>query len=147
MHHRIKLKSNQSDLTGSAFGVFGLLAGFTVLAGVLTMAAPVNAGDNDLVDSFDIRVLAACTMTTANTPGNTYSTSMMPGASTVLGDTSIKTVCNDSNGYSIYTVGFSGNSYTGNNNKLIGSTGNINTGTSGSDSYWAMKILPDGSTY
>ena len=147
MHHRIKLKSNQSDLTGSAFGVFGLLAGFTILAGALTMAAPVNADDNDLVDSFDIQILAACTMATTNTPGNTYAASMMPGASTVLGDTSIKTVCNDSNGYSIYTVGFSGNSYTGNNNKLIGSTGNINTGTSGSDSYWAMKILPDGSTY
>ena len=65
-----------------------------------------------------------------------------------IGKTTIKTLCNDGNGYSVYAVGYSNNEEG--NNKLISSEYpqySIDTGlnTSGLTSQWAMKLnnIPD----
>ena len=65
-----------------------------------------------------------------------------------VGKTTITTLCNDGNGYSIYANGFSNNEEG--NNKLINAEHpefSIDTGlnTSGSTSAWAMKLnnIPD----
>ena len=65
-----------------------------------------------------------------------------------IGKTTITTLCNDSNGYSVYAMGYSNNEEG--NNKLINSERpeySIDTGlnTSGLTSQWAMKLnnIPD----
>ena len=65
-----------------------------------------------------------------------------------IGKTTITTLCNDGNGYSVYAVGYSNNEEG--NNKLINSERpeySIDTGlnTSGLTSQWAMKLnnIPD----
>ena len=65
-----------------------------------------------------------------------------------IGQTTIKTLCNDGNGYSVYAVGYSNNEEG--NNKLINSERpeySIDTGlnTSGLTSAWTMKLnnIPD----
>ena len=65
-----------------------------------------------------------------------------------IGQTTIKTLCNDGNGYSVYAVGYSNNEEG--NNKLINTEYpqySIDTGlnTSGLTSAWAMKLnnIPD----
>lgn len=64
-----------------------------------------------------------------------------------------KVFCNKGNGFSVYAVGYTGDTETpvttGDNTKLVGtSTGlKISTGTSGTDSYWAMKLAAVSGTY
>ena len=75
--------------------------------------------------------------------GGTYSDTVEPGTSKDISGSTISTTCNDSNGYSLYAIGYSGDSYdTPTNTQMIGTNniGNINTATSGNDSYWAMKL-------
>ncbi|MBQ5812185.1 hypothetical protein IIW29_01255, partial [Candidatus Saccharibacteria bacterium] len=128
-----------------SLGVSGVMLGLTVLAGALG-SAPYAQADN--VESVTVKINVTCTMSGFD---NTYNVSVNPGQTTSdIGPTNIKTVCNDGNGYALYAIGYSGDSYTGNNTKLIGTNGNIDTGTSssaGNNSYWAMKLSPVTGTY
>ena len=71
-----------------------------------------------------------------------------------IGQTTIKTFCNDANGYALYAIGYTGDSYTGTNHtKLVGATSgtNISTGTytqgTTTDSVWSMKLAAVSGTY
>ena len=101
------------------------------------------------MDSVAISVRSACTIANGSGIGNNYTATMDPGSDRVFGPTVISTVCNDLNGYAVYAVGYSGESYeTPNNTKLLSSLGNtydIATGTDTSSatvSSWAMKVEP-----
>ena len=133
-------------LVQASLGTFGILLATTLLSGVITLNTAVHA-DTTKIDTLNIDILAACTMTRTDSTGGNYSASLIPGQSVELGPTSVKTICNDNNGYAIYAIGYSGNTYTGaTHTDLISATNssyNIHTNTpssAGSSSYWSMKL-------
>ena len=100
-----------------------------------------------------VTVPEACTMTsTNNTPHtatlspNTYSGASGSDYENGIGKTTLSVVCNDYNGFSIYAIGYTGNSYdSANHTKLVGSnTGNtISTAVytnNTTPSNWSMKV-------
>ena len=126
---------NQRLGPGICCGLCGALVGMVLLA---SGGCELAWADNDtVIDVINATVPVACTI--SGSTDHTYSTSMLPDTTETLGPSHVKSVCNDVAGYSLYAIGFTGDSYTGDNTKLVGSLANINTGTSGPDSYWAMK--------
>ena len=126
--------------------IFGAFFITTLLSGTITLNNNASADTNE-VDTVNVDILAACTMARTDSTGGNYSASLIPGQSVELGPTSVKTICNDNNGYAIYAIGYSGNTYTGaTHTDLISATNssyNIHTNTpssAGSSSYWAMKL-------
>ncbi|MBQ3297094.1 hypothetical protein IJH01_03175, partial [Candidatus Saccharibacteria bacterium] len=137
------LSNSQPSLLGRFFKAFGLVVSFASFAGVAAFSIPASA-DDSVIDVITAKVPVSCTVAGGD---HTYATTMMPDSSTELGTTTIKATCNDSAGYSLYAIGFTGESYSGNNTKLVGSLASINTGNSGPDSYWAMKATAVIGTY
>ncbi len=126
---------NQRLGPGICCGLCGALVGMVSLAG--GGCELVWADDDTVIDVINATVPVACTI--SGSTDHTYSISMLPDTTETLGPSRVKSVCNDVAGYSLYAIGFTGDSYTGDNTKMVGSLANINTGTSGPDSYWAMK--------
>ena len=83
--------------------------------------------------------------------GNTYTDSFTSagGTTTLTGDT-ISMYCNDSSGFDVYAIGYSGGSYYTNNTDLIfsGNNADYNIKTDGTNgaSYWKMKIETSGAS-
>ena len=142
----LRLTDKSIDASRLFLAFFGILFSFTALAGAFLTNSKVNADDTTKADTVNISVSAACTMISGD---NTYSTILNPGQESAdLGPSNIKVVCNDPNGYSIYAIGYSGDTYTGTNHtKLIGTNSTISTGTSGDNSWWAMKLNAVTGTY
>ena len=144
---------------GGDFSVFscvslGLVA-FTSLSFFL-LSSPASLADNiigpDMSVNSDVNIVVpvSCMLTTAvDTP---HTATVNNGTYMAdIGTTTFKTVCNDSNGYSIYAIGYSDNEYG--NTKMIAKVGgvltptnDINTGTgtneteTSGNSAWAMKV-------
>ena len=104
-------------------------------------------GSSSGSDNLAITISSSCTLSSVvNIPHNAevYNGNYLGD----IGKTTIKTLCNDGNGYSVYAVGYSNNEEG--NNRLINSEYpqySIDTGlnTSGLTSQWAMKLnnIPD----
>ncbi len=98
--------------------------------------------DESTVDTIDITVPSSCTF--GNGGGGTYNATMNNSDTEVITANSITITCNDSSGYAVYAIGFSGDSYYGNNTDLISTLGsNYNIKTDGTGTYgssWKMKI-------
>ena len=127
----------------------GILMLTTVLCGWMLASAPSHADTTvSRSSAVSVTVNNACTMnggSNGTTAGNSvYSATVNPGTTTEITGSKLTTVCNDANGYSIYAIGYSGDNYTTNNTKMIGSgsIGNIETSTTtgGDNSSWAMKL-------
>ncbi|MBR2766642.1 hypothetical protein IKD67_00945 [Candidatus Saccharibacteria bacterium] len=125
----------------------GALVTLTAVSGFLLSSNLVHADNDSSVSSINIQVNTSCTLkggSSGTTPGgDTYTASIDPGTYEEIAGSKLVTLCNDSGGYSLYAIGYSGDTYdTSTNTKMLGegSIGNINTGTSGTDSYWAMKL-------
>ena len=89
-----------------------------------------------------VKVAASCTLTTLG--GGNYSATVPNGTSAEISGSTLSVSCNDAGGFALYAVGYSDDTI-GNNNMIGGST-NIPTNTSGTNSYWAMKINPTSGT-
>ena len=93
-------------------------------------------------DDLTISIYSACTL--SNVINNEHNTVVNVGTyQEDIGKTTITTLCNDSNGYSVYANGFSNNELG--NNKLVDPASPLNgieTGlsTNGPTSAWAMKL-------
>ncbi|MBQ1298329.1 hypothetical protein IIY24_00620 [Candidatus Saccharibacteria bacterium] len=131
---------------------------FSILSGALCLTTSIASfsllhlpalADDSVVDNISITVPSSCTLT--NTIDTAHTASIMPGNyEDDIGTTTLKSVCNDQNGYAIYAIGFSNDTYG--NTEMISDTagtGNIVTGTavSGNASNWAMKLNPVSGTY
>ena len=98
-------------------------------------------------DNLTISIYTACTL--SSTVNNEHNSVVDVGTyKTNIGKTTITTLCNDGNGYSVYAIGYSNNEES--NNKLINTEYpqySIDTGlnTSGLTSAWAMRLnnIPD----
>ena len=124
----------------------GGMVGLTAVAGASFASNVVKA--DDVIDDVAITIPVSCTMT--GTGQNTHSANVTNGTyEDDIGTTTLKVLCNDSEGFSIYAIGFTGDQYTGEDHtKLIGVANNqkiaTGTATSGSASNWAMKLETDG---
>ena len=148
--------NNKSDKTGSYTDFFCyffrniLLASIplVIISAIVLSSFRISAtGSGSGTDSLTISISSACTLSSVvntehsdNVKAGTYKDD--------IGKTTIKTTCNDNNGYSIYANGYSNNEEG--NNKLINTlspSNVIETGlnTSGDSSSWAMKLnnIPD----
>lgn len=126
-----------------SFYIFVVLISFTFLSGIMLNSSTVSA-DDSIVDQVTINVPESCTMT--GTGMNSHTAEITNGTYTAnIGATTLKAYCNDNNGFSIYTIGYTNDTYG--TTTLIGqSTSNtIVTGTATSagnpdTSNWAMKL-------
>lgn len=126
----------------------GALVSLTTISGLLLSSTITHAdGNTSSSDAVSVTVDTACTMTGGptgeSTTDNTYTATIDPGTYSEISGSKLVTLCNDNLGYSLYAIGFSGDSYdSATHTDLIGSgsIGNIQTGTSGTNSYWAMKL-------
>ena len=123
---------------------------FTVLCGII-LAAPHTAADSSGTVDLTITVPSTCTLTT--TVNTAHTASVTNGTyESGIGETTLKTVCNDGEGFAIYAVGYTDDTFG--NNVLaaaspLDSTSDVPTGTatSGSTSNWAMMLTAVSGTY
>ena len=119
------------------------LVGTTVLSGILLTLPRVLADDGAVTD-VAITVPVACAIT--STPDSAHTASVDSGTyKDNIGKTTIKTTCNDSQGFSIYAIGYTNDEYGNTVLKPItldSPQNDIATGTatSGNTSNWAMKL-------
>ena len=119
----------------------------TISTLVLCMTTTYADTGNSNGSTVTVTVNSACTMKGGSdgtsTSDSVYSATIDPGTTEVINGSKLVTVCNDTNGYSIYAIGYSGNSTDSpTNTQMLSSlgSGNINTNTTGDASYWAMKL-------
>ena len=119
-----------------------LCFGATLFANIMSSTALAET-----IDHISLNINTSCTLSTTGS-GN-YGATFNPGGSAEIIGSPISVLCNDIGGYSLYAVGFSGNNIVSNNTKMLASNdnnNNISTGTSGSNSYWAMKATGSGAS-
>ncbi|MBR2543847.1 hypothetical protein IKF04_00930 [Candidatus Saccharibacteria bacterium] len=131
----------------------GTMLTLTLCLGAIFSSTTVSAeGGNtntDIVDQINITVPVSCTMSGAGM--NTHNADIANGIyAPDIGTTTLHAFCNDSEGFSIYAAGYTGNEIGAtNSNKLVGTSasGNsvIESGTATSAgspdvSNWAMKL-------
>lgn len=146
--HMKKSNQNTSSSYNTLARVVCILTGFliftTMLSGVIITSSTTYA-DTTVSSNASVIVNASCTITTG---GGEYSETIDPGTSKTITGNGINVSCNDSGGYALYAIGFSGDSYDApNNNRMLGPNSlYIPTANSGSNSYWAMKATGSSST-
>lgn len=115
---------------------------------VFTNLAPAAYATSDpsaIIDTLSVTVDSNCQISQSGS--GTYTKTINPGNSDSITANTITAVCNDSGGYAIYAVGYSGDSLTGNNTDLISSDNanwNIKTDGSFADSYWKLLFTASG---
>ena len=131
-------------------GVFGVAIVGVGLVGAGLVSAPVFADNDTIIDQVNVNIPVSCTFANSGS-GNTYNVELHNGDyEDGIGTTTLKAMCNDTEGFSIYAIGFTGDTYGATD--LIGTdTNNIihtGTATSGNNSAWAMKLATNsGATY
>lgn len=125
--------------------MLGALVAATMISGVILASEKTTAAEDTA--NATVRVSSACTL--SSTVSSEHTASVLNGTYQAgIGTTTLTANCNDTNGYAVYAVGFSGD--TLGNTNMIGTTTaeTIATGTAttGNNSAWAMKIASVGTT-
>ncbi|MBQ6414521.1 hypothetical protein IJI28_02785 [Candidatus Saccharibacteria bacterium] len=115
----------------------------TIISGLILSSASVSADNDSVVDEINITVPVSCTL--SGTGMNTHNAEINNGQyNSAIGETTLKTFCNDNEGFAIYAIGYTDNGDGKNvlTNSTLGNTYDIETGTAitGNDSQWAMKL-------
>ncbi len=138
MYNILMLKAFNNKSTYASLGLFIL----TILLSSILISPPSSA-ETTTVDA-SVNVPVSCSLSgtgmnshNADVPNGTYQAD--------IGITTLKAMCNDSEGFAIYAIGYTGDQYLGDDHtKLIGTSTNqkitTSTATSGSTSSWAMKL-------
>ena len=144
-----QLESSRIDFFYYAFRNVLFVSVPLVIISTIILSLPNSSATNSGTDNLTITISSACTL--SSVVDSKHSTNTNVGTYTSdIGKTTITTLCNDGNGYSVYAVGYSNNEEG--NNRLINTDPNysnhsIETGlnTSGLISQWAMKLnnIPD----
>ena len=118
-----------------------------VIISALILSLPRSSAENSSLDSVMLSIPTTCTLSA--TIDGEHSISTLGGTYTEdIGETTMKTICNDANGFSIYAIGAS-RSNEGSTvlASSLGEDYDIATGTatSGNTSNWAMKLATDSS--
>ena len=131
------MKTNQLNLIPLS------LAGLTILTGTILVSSFVSADNDSVVDEINITVPVSCSL--EGTGMDTHNATINNGQyNSAIGETTIKAMCNDNEGFAIYAIGYTDDEEGKNvlTNSTLGSTYDIVTGTatSGNTSNWAMKL-------
>lgn len=126
------------------FKALDIVVGFATLSSALVLlnVAGVYA-ESSSVDNVTVTVPVSCSMT--GTVGSEHTAIVEVGTYTEdIGETTFKVLCNDSNGFAVYAIGYSDDTY-GNTVMKPSTVADANaiatgTATSGSTSNWAMKL-------
>lgn len=126
----------------------GLILATTIGSGVVLSSSSTSADEATAsVDTISVTVSESCTL--SSTGNNSHSTEMSNGQYlTDIGTTTMTAFCNDAGGFSIYAIGYTGDTLGSNvlTNASLGSTHDIATGTNTGpvgnvdNSAWAMKL-------
>ena len=122
-----------------------LMYGFTGLSLIIAILTNLSLSYSAtaIVDPFSIYVQTYCTFATND---NNYTRTVSGGGSSItIQGNNITSSCNDDNGYAIYAIGYSGNTYTSNyHTDMISDQDNsYNIKTDGSGTYgssWQMRL-------
>ncbi len=122
--------------------VFAMLFVGFALAKSIDNVSAANTGNGTM----SVTINSVCGF--GSNTGGSYSRTVTPAAAatTITGD-AISVSCNDSVGYSVYAIGYSGDSYTGTNTDLIHNSNtayNVKTNASFRGSYWKLKLAVSG---
>ena len=119
----------------------GVLVATTLVSGALLMSSKVSADDNQ-TDEVSISISSSCSIVGTGTSSHTAEIANGQYNSSI-GETTATIYCNDTDGFSIYAIGYTDND-EGNNalsNATLGPTHDIATGTGTTgNSQWAMKL-------
>ena len=128
----MKLLSKNKSLIISSLAIMMCITGAIIVSNSVKADNPATASA-----TASVTVSSACSMTYNNSSAHTVS---MINNSTEenVGVTTLTATCNDAGGLAIYAIGYSNDEY-GNTN-MIGTTGNIATGTNDSTSNWSMRL-------
>ena len=149
MGHKVKqaLMSSRIDFFYYAFRNVLLVSVPLLAISALALSSLHSSATGSGTDQIQFSLSSSCTMSSVVDEAHTKEINNGTYHSDV-GKTTITTLCNDGNGYSVYAVGYSNNEEG--NNKLINTEYpqySIYTGlaTSGLASQWAMKLnnIPD----
>ena len=127
----------------------GLVAATLLSGGFLMSGGNKTHAVESKSSQATVTVGVSCTMT--GTVITAHDAMIISGqAQENIGQTRLKTICNDTGGYAIYAVGFSGDTYG--NTDMLGATSAtpISTGawtTTGDSSVWGMKLTGDSESY
>lgn len=121
------------------------MLGLTLLSGAVLCGPSALA---DATSTLSITVPTACSL--SSTVDTEHTASINPGTYTSgIGQTTFKAICNDGEGFAVYAIGYSDDTYG--NTTLIGAnteeTIATGTATSGDTSNWAMQLTASGSVY
>ena len=114
-----------------------------IISAIILSSLHISATDStSSTDTLSFNISSSCTL--SSVVDSSHTAELINGTYTnSIGQTTITTLCNDGNGYSVYAVGYSNNEEG--NNKLVNtenSNFNIISGTaqSGTTSNWAMSL-------
>ena len=128
----MKTKSNQIEYIAVSALILATLS-----IGATLSSITVNADDTASANA-SVNVAAACSMSSSNE--SAHSTTMVNNDTKEnVGITTFTATCNDPGGLAIYAIGYSNDEYG--NTDMIGTLGNIATGTNDSTSNWSMKLM------
>ena len=137
---KVKTNMKHQYLAVSLLSLGSLVSGLVL--------APAKTTANQVVDHVAVSVPVSCSMLGDIASGEEHNAEIQNGIyQDDVGKTTLRVFCNDGEGFSIYTVGFTNNEYG--NNKLasntLGTSHDIVTGTAtgGNASNWAMKLSTD----
>ena len=137
MSQRKLNKTNLLKLQDFAFGTIAVSSLFLLLN-----VSGANATTSS-VDSVSIEVPVACTMTSTVNTAHT-ATANVGTYQENIGETTFDVICNDANGFSVYAIGYSGDTYGDTTMKpstlAVSNAIATGTATSGDTSNWAMKL-------
>ncbi|MBR2795736.1 hypothetical protein IKE13_01670, partial [Candidatus Saccharibacteria bacterium] len=118
-----KAKSSITTIFSNVFTTLALtLLTLTILSYLTLSFSSVSA---DTVDNVSITVPVSCTLT--STVDTAHTKDIYAGTyEENIGITTLKSICNDNNGFAIYAAGYTNDEIGGeNSNKLVGTTTNI----------------------
>ena len=121
--------------------ITSILTTATALSGIILTSTFVSA--DDVVDEINITVPVSCSLSGVGM--NSHNATIANGQyDSAIGETTIKAMCNDNEGFAIYAIGYTDDTDGKNvlTSSTLGSTYDIATGTatSGNTSNWAMKL-------
>ena len=119
-----------------------VLTGLSSLSFLAILCCTSNVLASSVVDEFTVTVPESCSLT--STVGTAHTATIEGVYSDDIGETTINAFCNDSEGFSVYAVGYTDDTFGNNTMKpsTLADTKAIATGlaTSGDTSNWAMKL-------
>ena len=143
--------SKKGSKTSYCIGLVTISLSIITIISAVLLSIPITNAET-ITSNASISVGLSCSMSvtpgtggTATSDGYSYQANVTPGNYTEVDGSIITTTCNGPGDYSLYAIGYSGDSYdTPTNTQMISSTGSNNivtgTATSGGTSNWAFKL-------